>query len=454
MKKIILGTFICLIMLTCFTSQALAKDTVSIKINGELRSFSPGGMIVDGRTMVPVRYIVEDPAVNGEASWDQVTRTVTVKCGQKEFVFKIDSRQVAVNGEPKQIDAASFIYQGRTYIPLRFLVAEMGATVGWKAASKTVLIDFTSEPVVMAYYYVGTPDMLNHSSITDVAFRWLETDAQGNLFYEYWSDSSGATKRSQALAAARANGQKTHASVMLMGWDSAGRAKMHTLLSSSVNRQRLITKLRAHAAEFQYDGVNIDLEGVPTQDRDNFTLFLKDLTNVLHQDDRTVSVAVPAKVAGSTWHGGYDYAGIGNAVDLVVIMAYDYSFDTPGASAPLNWVGKVADYSVSTIPANKLLLAIGAYGYDWNLKTSTKTAFFQTSLDNIASKGTKISYGFDNSSYTPVISYTDRNGNAHKVWYENEVSLNEKMAISQDKHLAGVAFWQIKGAFTDLFKVL
>lgn len=454
MKKIILGIFLMLLIFTVGSDQAAARDAVAIRVNGELRSFSPGGMIVNGRTMIPVRYIVEDPAVKGQAAWNQEQKTVTIKCSGKEFIFTIGSTRVMVNGDLKQIDTAPFIYQGRTYIPLRFLVSEAGATVGWKAVSKTVIINFNSRPKVMAYYYCGTPDLLEHSSITDVAFRWLETDAQGNLFYEYWGNDSGAVKRSQAIDAARSNGQKIHASVMLMGWDSAGRAKLHELLSSAQNRQRLINNLRTHAAQFKYDGVNIDLEGVPSQDRDNFTLFLKDLTIAMHQDSRTVSVAVPAKVAGSSWHPGFDYTGIGSVVDLVVIMAYDYSFGTPGPSAPVAWVQSVADYAASCIPAKKLLLALGAYGYDWNLETSKKTTFTQSSLDKINTKGTGIKYFFDSSNFTPCITYFDGNGDSHKVWYENQTSLSEKLAIAQEKNLAGIAFWQIKGAFSSLFPAL
>ena len=57
------------------------------------------------------------------------------------------------------------------------------------------------------------------------------------------------------------NGLKTHASVMLMGWDAAGKEKLHSLLSNPQNRQRLIANLTAHAIRYGYDGINIDLEG-------------------------------------------------------------------------------------------------------------------------------------------------------------------------------------------------
>jgi spore germination protein YaaH len=306
----------------------------------------------------------------------------------------------------------------------------------------------------MGYYYYSTPALLDHTSLTDVAFRWLETDGSGDLFYEYWSDSSGAVKRQQALDRARQNGLKTEASVVLMGWNSAGQAQLHQLLSSADNRQNLIDSLRAHAAQFDYDGINVDLEGVAAQDRDNFTAFLTGLASALHQDGRSVSVAVPAKTAGSTWSQGCDYQAIGKVVDLVVIMAYDYNTSTPGQSAPMNWFDNVASYAVSQIPASKVLLGIGTYGYDWNLDAGTKKTFTQTSLTQLLNSSLARNLYFDPVTYTPYIDYIDQNGDQHRVWYENQTSLGEKYATSLENCTGGIAFWQLTGAFNDFYQAL
>ena len=454
LKRILIGLLMLFIVVGVAPQQAAAGDGVQIKINGELRSFSPGGKIVSGRTMLPVRYIVEDPAVNGAAGWEPYGRQVTINCGGNEFVFVIGSYTALVNGNQIALDVAPLIYEGRTYLPLRFFAERMGATVGWKARESMVLINFGPAPKVMGYYYYGTPEELDHPSLTDVIFRWLETDGQGNLFYEYWSNGSGAAKRQAALDRARQNGLKTHASVMLMGWDAAGREKLHSLLSSPENRQRLIDNLTAHAAEFGYDGINIDLEGIPSSDRDNFALFMSELASALHANNLTLSVAAPAKVAGSSWHAGFDYAAVGQAVDYLIIMAYDYTISSPGASAPIKWVEDVTSYALSYVPRDKVILALGTYGRDWNLTRGTKTTFYQSSLDNLLSSSYQRALGFDQVSFTPYIDYLDQNGQQHRVWYENGVSLGEKYAVAVEKKLPGVSFWRLTGAFTDFFRVL
>ena len=139
-----------------------AEEAVQIKINGELRNFSPGGKLVSGRTMLPVRYIVEDPAVGGEALWDPNGRKVTINCADNQFVFVIDSCKAQFNGREVTLDVAPFIYQGRTFLPLRFFAEQIGATVGWKARQNMVLINFGQSPRVMGYFYYGTPEELDH----------------------------------------------------------------------------------------------------------------------------------------------------------------------------------------------------------------------------------------------------------------------------------------------------
>jgi len=454
MRKLLLGMIMAFLVLGLSINPAAAQDQVQIKIDGELRNFSPGGRIADGRTMLPIRYIVEDPAVNGEAFWDPINYRVTIKTDADLFIFDINSPTAVVNGKAITLDVAPFIYQGRTYLPLRFFTEQMGASVGWKERENTVLINFNSDSLVMGYFYRGTLEELDHSVLTDVLFRWLETDGQGNLFYEYWSDNEGAERREAALERARQNGLRVHASVMLMGWNAAGRVQVHQLLGTPENRQRLISNLSAHAKQFGYDGINIDIEGIPADDRENFSIFMAELYQVLQKDDLTLSVAAPAKIAGSSWHMGFDYPAVGKSVDYLIIMAYDYTTSTPGVSAPVSWLEKAVDYAVSCMPSEKVILGMGLYGRDWNLDNNTKTTFYQHSLEALMNSSFDMAPGFDKVSYTPYIDYRDDNQKQHRVWYENSVSLGEKYAVALEYNLPGVSFWRLTGAFSDFYTML
>ncbi len=424
---------------------AEAYTSPGVRIDGQLRTFSPSCQIVAGRTMVPIRFVIEDQALQGTVNWDGNNKKVNILCREKSFEFQIARRQVMVNGQVVTLDVAPYIYQGRTYIPLRFLTEQLGARVSWNNLKREVNISFnqSQRPEVFAYYYRSFAEFEENADlISDVALRWFETNANGDLFYEYQDNYN------QILQFARSKGIKTHASVVFM--DKEG---MHTLLADPQNRQRLVENLAAQVTQNAYDGVNIDFEFLGKDDRDNFTLFLRELKNRLGAN-KELSVAVFACTKPESWLAGYDYAAIGEIADRVVIMAYDYSYkgSAPGPVAPLWWVEGVVNYTQTIIPAEKLLLGFPTYGYDWGngLTTTTVTA---PNLQNLKSKYTLSEY-FDNASMSPYYRYVDNNGVAHQIWLENETSLNAKLDIALNNQLAGVSFWRIGNGFTELYQLL
>lgn len=94
--------------------------------------------LVNGRTMVPVRFIGE--AFGAEFSWEEKTRKVTFTLDQQTIVLNIGKNTAAVNGKSVTLDAAPYISQGRTMVPLRFIGQYMGASFGWDGSTQTVTV--------------------------------------------------------------------------------------------------------------------------------------------------------------------------------------------------------------------------------------------------------------------------------------------------------------------------
>ena len=67
-----------------------------------------------------------------------------------------------------------------------------------------------------------------------------------------------------------------------------------------------------------------------------------------------------------------DYAGLGRAADLIFLMTYEwgYSYGPPMAISPIRSMRTVIEYALKEIPAEKLLLGIPNYGYDWQIPYS------------------------------------------------------------------------------------
>ncbi|MDD2373018.1 MAG: glycosyl hydrolase family 18 protein, partial [Syntrophomonadaceae bacterium] len=337
-----------------------------------------------------------------------------------------------------------YIYRNRTYIPLRFLAENLGASVGWKAQEREVVIDFNHGSEVFAYYYYtrGTELQDNLHLFTDIAFRWFATNARGELFYEYQDDYD------KILQTVRKQGIRTHASVVLMG-----KEPLHQLLSNQQSRKLLIGNLLDEVKKNGYDGVNIDFELMGYQDADRFTSFLRDLKTALGSD-KTLSVAVFARTGKESWPTPYQYKEIGQIADRVVVMAYDYSYTTskPGPVAPLWWVKEVTNYMVKNIPREKILLGMPTYGYNWSPgnKTVTVTAKKLVEIENRYT----VQKFFDTVSMSPYYIYYDENGDRHEIWLENEQSLNEKWNVAVNNRLAGISFWRIGNGFNDLYRML
>ncbi|MGE5372108.1 MAG: glycosyl hydrolase family 18 protein [Solirubrobacterales bacterium] len=431
-----------------------AAPPICLAINGQIRQVSPGPRLVSGRVLVPLRYITEDPALGGKVVWNAENRTITIDCSGHKIILAIGSRGVSIDARMIQLDVAPEIYQNRTYIPLRFFSEAIGGTVGWKDRSKTVLINFGPPPIIMGYFYTGGPELLTHESMTDVVFRWLQADANGGLSYEYWKDSSGEALRAAVLEAARKQGLRMHVGVAFMGYSAEGRTALHQFLNSQTAQQALNDSLIEQARQYGYKGISLDFEGVPTEDRQRFVDYIAALSAKTKANQLTLSVAVPARTAGSTWHGGIDYAGIGANADLVILMAYDYDLDKPNPSAPIRWVENTAANLSSSVPKEKIILGTGTYGRDWTLTVPGRRNVYQETLDTLRQSAIPLTPGFDQTSFTPYIDYTDSTGNQHRIWYEDSLSYAEKRAVMLEKGFRGMSFWRLKGTFTDFYTAM
>jgi len=116
----------------------IPKDVVKVKVNDKPIIFDVAPVISEGRTLVPLRYIFE--ALGAEVKWDAATRTVTGIKGSDEIVLNIDSKDAVVNGETRKPDVPATILNGRTLVPARFISESLGAEVLWDGDSKTVII--------------------------------------------------------------------------------------------------------------------------------------------------------------------------------------------------------------------------------------------------------------------------------------------------------------------------
>lgn len=138
-----------LMFLTVFVSflfgtiDAKASDSINIYFNGEKQSYDQMPIIVDGRTFIPIRGISETYGAN--VWWNDTTRTVGIEKDTLKIAFIVTSKLARVNGLQISIPP-SFIKNGRTMVPIRFISENMGLNVTWDNNQRAVFISSANDP--------------------------------------------------------------------------------------------------------------------------------------------------------------------------------------------------------------------------------------------------------------------------------------------------------------------
>jgi diketogulonate reductase-like aldo/keto reductase len=120
-------------------SLRIGEPTISVNgVEGPIDENGTVPVIQDGRTLLPVRAVVE--AMGGNVEWDDATRTVTLTQGGIVIEMVIGSATLRLNGAPQTMDVAPAIISSRTMLPIRFIAEGFGYAVSWDGATRTVTI--------------------------------------------------------------------------------------------------------------------------------------------------------------------------------------------------------------------------------------------------------------------------------------------------------------------------
>jgi len=149
MKKLLALLLIATLTVTSF---AFADDGIKIIIDGTPQTYDQMPVIVNGRTMVPLRGIFE--ALGARVNWVDATKTIIGSKGDKTIVLQIDNTLANVSGKDITLDVAPQIISSRTMVPVRFISESLGAEVGWSGESRTVTITSPKEEVIETDYII------------------------------------------------------------------------------------------------------------------------------------------------------------------------------------------------------------------------------------------------------------------------------------------------------------
>ena len=113
-------------------------DGIQVIYNGSPLAFEVAPQMMNGRTMVPLRAVFE--AMGATIEWDGSTQTATATRGDTVVILTIGNTSPTVNGQVVTLDQAAVIVDGRTLAPLRFVAEAFGGTVEWDGNTQTATI--------------------------------------------------------------------------------------------------------------------------------------------------------------------------------------------------------------------------------------------------------------------------------------------------------------------------
>src|SRR5450756_1287817 len=157
----LLAVLVTILLVAGLLGAALSSTTVklwignaSMSVNGVQQQIDTQGtkpVIVEGRTLVPIRAIIE--AFGGFVAWESSTRKVTITLGKDSLDLWIDKPQASLNGTTLAIDAANpavvpVITNGRTMLPLRFVAESLGIDVQYEITTKMITLTYTNPTLV------------------------------------------------------------------------------------------------------------------------------------------------------------------------------------------------------------------------------------------------------------------------------------------------------------------
>ena len=213
-------------------------------------------------------------------------------------------------------------------------------------------------------------------------------------------------------------------------------ARLGAVLHDPAQRTGLEHALLTGVQQNNFAGLNVDFENLPDSAQNDYVTFIAELSAQLHDLGKRLTLDAPLD------DPAFKYAALGKLADSVILMAYDEHEETSeaGPIASQGWLQKNVAQRLKDIPADRLTVALGSYGYDWAQGGNTELTY-QDALSLAHDSGVKPA--LDTNSLNPTFRYTDDAGRAHTVWYLDAVSTFDAAQAVRSLGIRQVAMWRL-----------
>ena len=270
---------------------------------------------------------------------------------------------------------------------------------------------------------------------------------------------------------AKASGTKVLLAIKSFNNDTIDR-----LTSNPYASDRLINSLLTLVERYNLDGINVDFEYVTDVDFPTvkfFNRFLESLASKLRGKDSELILSVDVNATAVLVDKAYDMVKIGEVVDQVILMAYDYhrtESTRAGPVAPIdsapnehNIINSL-DSLNGRVPREKIILGIPFYGYEWQtlnennsspvVENTGALATYKRVRELIDARSDETII-WDGLAKSPWLTYL-QSGAIKQIYYEDDRSIAAKLEFAKGRGLSGLAIWALgyEGDYQEPWQVI
>lgn len=237
---------------------------------------------------------------------------------------------------------------------------------------------------------------------------------------------------------------------------------------AALNKPEVLAEEIANAIEeHNLDGVNVDLENLLSSDKEKLTEFVRILREKIG-DEKILSVAVAAnpKKLTTTWVSAYDYAGLAEYANYLVLMAYDEhsAGGSAGPVASISFVEESVKVVLESVSRDKVVLGMPLYGRVWKDGAEKGgEAVVLSQVNRIANRYKNMPV-YDELTGTAILKIEVQSGEkkayvngkyldegVYTIYFEDKSSILAKMEVMNNYGLKGSALWALGNESEDFW---
>lgn|GEM_PF-6989502 len=135
-------------------------------------------VVKNGRTLLPISTLINE--LGGTVKWNATERKVSLTLNGNSVDVWIDKTNAVVNGQKRTLDVGPIVMNGRTMVPLRFATENLGMELVWDQDSQIIILyrpTFKSEMQLNPEQYSGWfPVAVEQSEVDPDISKYLDKD--------------------------------------------------------------------------------------------------------------------------------------------------------------------------------------------------------------------------------------------------------------------------------------